>query len=140
LRRTIEINMNGQKKSYSSIDDVPPEVRTIFDSIKQVADQEGRASQSAGCHQGKLVINSIETIHQASGNDFPTDEILTLLREGKKIDAVKLLRDRTGKGLAEAKAAVDAIDAMIGNKRQGSGCAGLIVLSAGAGVALLAML
>ncbi|MBN1534605.1 MAG: hypothetical protein JXA20_18170 [Spirochaetes bacterium] len=38
------------------------------------------------------------------------DRIRQLMREGTKIDAIKLLRARTGLGLREAKAAVEAIE------------------------------
>ena len=34
-----------------------------------------------------------------------------LVRQGKKVDAIKLFRARTGAGLADAKAAVDLIEA-----------------------------
>jgi ribosomal protein L7/L12 len=36
-------------------------------------------------------------------------QILALLREGQKIQAIKLYRENTGKGLREAKDAVEAI-------------------------------
>ncbi|XVJ61027.1 MAG: hypothetical protein HEQ23_03125 [Tepidisphaera sp.] len=35
------------------------------------------------------------------------DDIRDLAKAGRKIEAIKLLRDRTGMGLAEAKKAVD---------------------------------
>ncbi len=38
-------------------------------------------------------------------------QINTLLRDNRKIDAIKLLREETGCGLAEAKKTVDAIPA-----------------------------
>lgn len=41
-------------------------------------------------------------------------EIIDLLNEGKKLQAVKRYRDLTGAGLAEAKAAVEAIEARLG--------------------------
>ena len=37
------------------------------------------------------------------------DDILALARSGQKIQAIKLYRQRTGAGLSEAKAAVDAM-------------------------------
>ncbi|MGD9689353.1 MAG: hypothetical protein AB7K52_07910 [Phycisphaerales bacterium] len=39
------------------------------------------------------------------GDDF--DDIRALIAEGRKIEAMKLYRERTGAGLAEAKDAVD---------------------------------
>jgi len=37
------------------------------------------------------------------------DEYRDLVRAGRKIEAIKVYRERTGAGLAEAKAAVDAM-------------------------------
>ncbi|MGA5282257.1 ribosomal protein L7/L12 [Streptomyces griseoincarnatus] len=37
------------------------------------------------------------------------DEILTLARDGKQVQAIKLYREATGAGLVEAKQAVDAM-------------------------------
>ena len=39
----------------------------------------------------------------------PSDEVLALVREGRKIQAIKLYRERTGVGLREAKGAVEAL-------------------------------
>lgn len=38
------------------------------------------------------------------------DEIRALIRAGRKIDAIKLVRERTGLSLAEAKDAVQAVE------------------------------
>ncbi|MFI9821110.1 ribosomal protein L7/L12 [Streptomyces sp. NPDC052013] len=38
------------------------------------------------------------------------DEIAGLLRDGRKIQAIKVYREATGAGLAEAKEAVDALE------------------------------
>jgi hypothetical protein len=59
-----------------------------------------------------------------------------LLRQGKKIEAIKVLRERTGVGLAEAKQTIDAIDATIEGGKRRSGCLGMIVLAAGVGIGL----
>ena len=37
------------------------------------------------------------------------EDLRELVRQGNKIEAIKLLRERTGLGLAEAKAFVDAL-------------------------------
>ena len=39
-----------------------------------------------------------------------TDEEMQLVRDGKKINAIKLYHERTGQGLKEAKDAIDAFD------------------------------
>lgn len=41
------------------------------------------------------------------------DEIRELIRQNRKIEAIKRLRDQTGLGLKEAKDAVEAIEAQI---------------------------
>lgn len=38
-----------------------------------------------------------------------TPEIVELVREGHEIEAIKRYRERTGEGLREAKAAIDAV-------------------------------
>ncbi|SDT46257.1 ribosomal protein L7/L12 [Microlunatus soli] len=43
------------------------------------------------------------------GPDPRLDEVLRLVREGKKIRAIKVYRELTGVGLAEAKAAVEGL-------------------------------
>jgi ribosomal protein L7/L12 len=40
-------------------------------------------------------------------------EIIALLRMGRKIEAIKLYRQQTGIGLADAKAAVDRMEGMM---------------------------
>lgn len=58
-------------------------------------------------------------------------EIVGLLQGLKKMDAVKLYRERTGLGLKEAKDAVEAIAAARGLPgAAGSGCLGVVLLLA----------
>ncbi len=38
------------------------------------------------------------------------EDILDLIRQNRKIEAIKLMRERTGLGLAEAKDAVEALE------------------------------
>jgi ribosomal protein L7/L12/ribosomal protein L40E len=46
-----------------------------------------------------------------AGQDRPIDKVVgELLGSGRKMEAIKLYRDRTGAGLAEAKEAVEAIE------------------------------
>lgn len=56
--------------------------------------------------------HKLDAILAHLGLNVPTqgfDEVLTLARTGKKIEAIKVYREKTGVGLAEAKAAVDAM-------------------------------
>jgi ribosomal protein L7/L12 len=61
-----------------------------------------------------------------AASDFDV-EILALLRAGRKIEAIKLQRERTGSGLAEAKQAVETLAAAHGVTTPASGCAGMLV-------------
>jgi ribosomal protein L7/L12 len=54
-------------------------------------------------------------------------EILMLLKGAKKIEAIKLYREKTGLGLKEAKDAVEALGAKYGIDCKGVGCAGVIL-------------
>ena len=42
------------------------------------------------------------------------EELLDLIRRGRKIEAIKHLRDRTGLGLREAKDAIEALERTVG--------------------------
>ena len=46
----------------------------------------------------------------ATGRDALPPEVMEAWRAGRKIEAIRILREKTGAGLAEAKAAVDALD------------------------------
>ena len=66
-----------------------------------------------------------ETAARAPDRDGrPVDphEILRLLRDGRKIPAIKLYRERTGLGLKESKEAVEALARQQGIKTSPSGC------------------
>lgn len=47
---------------------------------------------------------------RATRTDIDEAEIIVLLRLGRKIEAIKRMREQTGMGLAEAKDAVEAIE------------------------------
>jgi hypothetical protein len=129
----IEININGEKKVYASLSEVPIELRGMIDALRAQAqgDDNGKRSNVTVTHT---------VVRQIDGEDFPTDDIMGLLRQGKKIEAIKVLRERTGVGLAEAKQTIDAIDATIEGGKRRSGCLGMIVLGVGAGATLVTML
>jgi len=48
------------------------------------------------------------------GGAAPAGPEVALLRAGRKLEAIKLLRQRTGVGLKEAKEAVDALERQLG--------------------------
>jgi len=57
------------------------------------------------------------------------DEVVGLLREGKKIEAIKVYRKHVSVGLKESKEAVEAIGNDLGIVTTGSGCLSSIILT-----------
>ena len=58
---------------------------------------------------GDVVVGAGAADYEAASWLELTPEELHLVRMGKKINAIKIYRDRTGVGLADAKAAIDAV-------------------------------
>ena len=85
---------------------------------------------------------------QADTSPEPADEapdelesqLLSLLRAGKKIQAVKLYREHHTTGLKEAKDAVEALAAQHGITAMAAGCASMLLLAALAGGTVAAFL
>jgi len=91
-----------------------------------------RERTGSGLKEAKDAVEALER-----GERLPTptailttvdQDVVSLLREGKKIDAIKLYRDKTGVGLAEAKQAVEALARNHGIQSRASGCASASVL------------
>ncbi len=92
-----------------------------------------REATGAGLAVAKETVESLER-----GESLPTREpvdstmeaeIVRLLERGKKIEAIKVYRERTGVGLKEAKDAVEAVAAQRGIVApSGSGCLGAALL------------
>ena len=68
-----------------------------------------------------------------SGAKTVDDEVLELMRNRRKIEAIKVYRERCGVGLKEAKEAVETLAAEQGVS-QSAGCAGVVLF----GLAVLA--
>jgi ribosomal protein L7/L12 len=93
-----------------------------MEAIKQYRERTG-----SGLKEAKDAVEALER-----GEQLPTPKVIlttvdqdlvSLVREGKKIAAIKLYREKTGVGLAEAKAAVEAVATEHGVQVRGSGCA-----------------
>jgi ribosomal protein L7/L12 len=90
-----------------------------------------RAHTGLGLAEAKAAVEAI----QAGASPPPLSEIggdleaelLRLLGKGEKIPAIKLCREQTGMGLAEAKRAVEAMAARHGLSAQRAGCLGVLV-------------
>jgi ribosomal protein L7/L12 len=92
-----------------------------IEAIKQY-----RERTRSGLKEAKDAVEALER-----GESLPIPEtilttvdqdIVLLVREGKKIAAIKLYREKTGVGLAEAKAAVETLATEHGIQTPGSGC------------------
>jgi hypothetical protein len=69
-------------------------------------------------------------LEEPTGSD-PSEfdqDIIDLIKGHKKIEAIKLYRQKTGLGLKEAKDAVEAFAEKHGIEIKGSGCAGVVLL------------
>lgn len=94
-----------------------------------------RERTGAGLKEAKDAVETIERGESvASGEALDSSleaEMVSLLEGGKKVEAIKLYRERTGTGLKEAKDAVEAIaaDRHIATS-SGPGCLGVVLLLA----------
>ena len=70
-------------------------------------------------------------ISHAAGETV-SKEVLELARAGRKIEAIKLLREQQGLGLKEAKEKVETVTGS-----SGSGCASVMLLMMGLGTGLI---
>jgi ribosomal protein L7/L12 len=93
-----------------------------------------RAQTGVGLAEAKAAVEAMERgAPLPPGPDAPAPEgidgrLWELLKKGQKIEAIKLYRDETGVGLAEAKAAVEAIAGQHGIPMKSAGCAAMILL------------
>jgi ribosomal protein L7/L12 len=80
--------------------------------------------------------DAVEAIHrrerlldpEESDNSFH-ETLVSLLKQGRKIDAIKVFREVTGSGLKESKDAIESIAARHGlSGSQRTGCLGVLVL------------
>ena len=90
-----------------------------------------RERTGAGLAEAKDAVEALEAGQrlpsQAIDRGFES-ELVALLEQGQKIEAIRLYRDKTGAGLKEAKDAVEALAAKHGLPVGRSGCAGVVLL------------
>ncbi len=89
-----------------------------------------RESHGAGLKEAKDAVEALADGRKPAAEASPEtdDDVLELMRSGKKIAAIKIYRERYNAGLKEAKDAVEALTAQHGIAAQGSGCAGVVLL------------
>jgi ribosomal protein L7/L12 len=88
-------------------EDILDHGRRIAELERKVAELYKRLGQAEPSFGGGLTFNSDQPASVAASED---PRVLELIQAGKKIDAIKLYRELTGVGLAEAKDAVDRLD------------------------------
>ncbi len=102
-------------------------VALLTDGRKIEAIRLYRDVTGAGLKEAKDAVESLERgdsppQRTAPGAHADNAQILELLRAGQKIRAIKLYRDQTGSGLADAKNAVEAMARAEGLPSGSSGC------------------
>jgi len=86
---------------------------TLYRSATGVGLREAKDAIEALERGEPLVFPSLGTVASTAPNTPPADlkaQIANLMRQGRKIDAIKLYRQATNVGLAEAKEIVEAIE------------------------------
>lgn len=93
-----------------------------------------RQQSGAGLQEGTDAVDAYER-----GEPLPPlpemdtgleEEVLALLRAGKKLEAVKAYREHTGSDLKDSLRAIDALAAQHGIATKGGGCAGVALMIA----------
>ena len=117
----------------SNNDDLQAELNALLAEGQKIkAIQRYREATGADLAAAKEAVETLE--RGASPADKPLDagpaaEIVALLEAGRKLEAVKLYRERTGVDLKQAR---DAVEAIAADRRivvpSGSGCLGVVLL------------
>jgi ribosomal protein L7/L12 len=118
------------------------ELRSLLFAGKKIeAVKRYRARTGLGL---KLAVDAINALEQGEALPLPAEthfpgsmvegleaELIPLLENGQKIQAIKVYRERTGVGLKEAKDAVERLAAVRGITAAQSGCLGAVIVAVG---------
>lgn len=134
-------------QSTTATTDADQDVRSLLEQGRKLEAAKLYMSQT-GCTL-KEAKDAVEALQHGASTSEPIEpdadleaNVLRLLEDGEKINAVKLYRDRTGAALADSKRAVEVIGARHGVKGQKAGCSvavGLAVVSAAIAMAAVLM-
>jgi ribosomal protein L7/L12 len=96
-----------------------------IDAVKRYRERHG-----VGLNEAVDAVEALQAGRQPATVASPKEDadVLELMRGSKKIQAIKVYRERYGVGLKEAKDAVEALASQHGIASQGSGCAGVVLL------------
>lgn len=93
-----------------------------------------KAALNCSLFDAKTAVERLEAEIAAPTTDSAAEETTwqteakELLRQGKKLHAIKLCREQTGCSLKEAKDQMDALELRMG-KHSGSGCLGVMLVA-----------
>ena len=121
--------------------DLEQQVLALLDQGQKIAAVKLYKDQTGvGLAEAK---EAVEAMQAGAGPSAPSDiggdlesELLRLLGGGKKLEAIKLYKDRMGVALIEAKQAVESLAAKHGLVTQRAGCLGMVLAVVVAAVAL----
>lgn len=115
-------------------DDLEQRIRSLLDQDQKItAIKLYREQTGAGLAEAKEAVESFQAggelhaLERKIPEGFKGD-VLRLLGDGKKIQAIKIYREHTGVGLKEAKDAVEALGEKHGLVVRGSGCLGVVLV------------
>jgi ribosomal protein L7/L12 len=110
-------------------------VRALLDQLDRIeAIKLYRDETGASLAEAQAAVEAMKAGEKLPVQDETVDvgwegDVLSLLRHGKQIQAIKLYRERTGGRLKEAIAAVEALGERHGLAVRGSGCMGMLLLA-----------
>jgi ribosomal protein L7/L12 len=120
-----------------TVEDFESQIRSLVAQGQMIgAIKLYRARTLAGLAEAKSAVEAIaagqpfqprDAAADGGTSDSMEDQLLILLKAGKKIEAIKLYRERTGAGLLDAKDAVEALAVKHGINAK-AGCAGAVLL------------
>jgi ribosomal protein L7/L12 len=133
----VEAIERGQASPASPIGDrtFEDEVVTLLERGQKIeAIKRYRERTGVGLKEAKDAVEAIQRGQAVpsgpQGDGDLEDEVVSLLEQGRKIEAIKRYRERTGVGLKEAK---DAVERMAERRglvtSQGAGCLGVILVA-----------
>jgi ribosomal protein L7/L12 len=102
----------------------------ILDAIKLLRDAKGLGLQDAKDVADRYLRGNTVVAAPSRFPGAPPPDVVSALQQGRKIEAIRLMRERTGLGLKEAKDAVDAFEAQT-QLMQGTGSPGEVPRSDG---------
>ena len=147
IEQAVPSEFSGQEPRTASDERVSQQPESLEDQILLLMKQNQKIAavklyrEQTGCglKEAKDAVEALaagQPIARRSGESVETNgvdpnslegQVLALMRDQKKIWAIKVYRERTGVGLKQAKDAVEAFAAKHGISTQ-TGCAGMVLL------------